>query len=161
MKSNDKIKVSKLLALGVVLSSLTFVAHAQERKTPGERAVEYRQSLYQVLAGNFGPAESMASGKTPFDAAKAQKYSERAAYVAKMLDDAFPPNSNGVGDTYAKPEIWTDTAQFQKLWKAMVDNMQSFSDSVKGGDMALIKAAAEKTGESCKNCHEKFKRKRS
>ena len=161
MKSDHRMKASKLIALGVVLSSLTVVAHAQERRSPGERAVEYRQSLYQVLAGNFGPAEAMASGKAPFDATKAQKYSERAAYVAKMLDDAFPAMSNGVGDTYAKPEIWTDTAEFQKLLKALIDNTQSFADAVKGGDKALIKTAAERTGESCKNCHDKFKRKRS
>jgi len=151
----------RVTALGVLLtaSAVALVAHAEEhRQTPGERAVEYRRGVYTVLAGNFGPVQAMAEGKMPFSAAAALKRAERAAQMAKMTDDAFPADSNGVGRTEAKPEIWKQPEEFQKQLQSLVEKTDALALAAKTGDQAKISATAKETAETCKSCHDKFKR---
>jgi cytochrome c556 len=131
----------------------------EQRESPGERAVEYRQSLMTVLAGNFGPVIAMATGRMPFNAALATKFSDRAAFIATMAPDAFPANSNGAGKTKAKPNIWTDQADFQMHMQQMIDRTAALQTAAKSGDEAGIKTAANAVGESCKGCHDKFRAK--
>jgi len=47
--------------------------------TKGESEVDYRQSLYTVIGGNFHPLGAMAEGKMPFNAADAKVPSSAAA----------------------------------------------------------------------------------
>jgi cytochrome c556 len=144
-------------ALSFVLASSVNAADPQ--KSPGERAVDYRQSIYTVMAGNFGPLNPMSEGKVPFNAVEFTKHAERFAYIAHMLDDAFPANSNGVANTKAKPEIWTNPMEFQRLLQDLWDKSAAVAVAAKTGDMVKIKAAVQDAGTSCKNCHDKFRNK--
>ena len=157
-KTSLKGTVSAALVALVCMVASTATQAQEPHKSPAERAVEYRQSLYTVLAGNFGPVHMMADGKMPFSAPEAAKRSERAAFVAKMLDDAFPPESKGVAHTDAKPNIWTDKEEFQKQMQALVDRTEALSVAAKTGDLAKVKAATEEAAKSCKGCHDKFKK---
>ena len=145
---------------GIALALVAVTASAEEpRKSPGERAVEYRQSVFTVLANNYGPVHMAADGKAPFNAADVQKRSERVAQIAKFLDDAFPDISNGAGQTEAKPEIWKNTADFQKQERLLVERSDALAVAAKTGDQAKVKAAADELGKSCHDCHEQFKKK--
>jgi len=152
---------ARTLLVGAIATAAVVVAADQAfaqgpKMTPGERAVKYRQAVYTVLAGNFGPVNAMATGKAPMNAAELTKRSERVAQIAKFLDEAFPPESNGVGNTDAKPEIWTNNAEFQKQLTALVEKSDALAAAAKTGDAAKIKSAAEETAGTCKSCHEKF-----
>jgi cytochrome c556 len=152
-----RVLVSVALVAGVVAAS---VAYAQEqRQSPGERAVEYRQSLMTVLAGNFAPVLLMATGKMPFNAAAAAKDAQRAAFIATMAPDAFPASSNGAGKTKAKPNIWTDQADFQKHAQELIDRTAALEVAAKSGDVAQIKSAANAAGGACKDCHDQYRAK--
>src|SRR5476649_364630 len=101
-------------ALALFASALALQSSQAATQTKGEAEVDYRQGLYTVIAGNFHPLGAMAEGKMPFNAADAKLRAERIAFLVPMLKEAFPADSNGVGHTSAKPEIWTDTAGFDK-----------------------------------------------
>lgn len=103
-----------LLALGA-----TGVAQAQGSKE-ADAAIKYRKSLYTVLVANFGPLGAMASGKAPFDAAVFKRNSARVAFLAGIAPEVFPEDLEA-GDTKAKPEIWTNKAEFDKLMKDLGD----------------------------------------
>jgi cytochrome c556 len=154
-----KILVTAALVVGVIGVAANRAYAQQQRESPGERAVEYRQSLMTVLAGNFGPVIAMATGRMPFNAALASKSAERAAFIATMAPDAFPANSNGAGKTKAKPNIWTDQADFQKHMQDLLDKTAALQVAAKSGDLAGIKTAANAAGEACKNCHDEFRAK--
>jgi cytochrome c556 len=125
--------------------------------TKGESEVDYRQSLYTVIGGNFHPLGAMAEGKMPFNAADAKVRAERIAFLAPMLKEAFPADSNGVGHTAAKPEIWTDTVEFNKALQALIDRSAALMVAANGGDESKIKAAVQDTGKACKACHDKYR----
>jgi cytochrome c556 len=125
--------------------------------TKGESEVDYRQSLYTVIGGNFHPLGAMAEGKMPFNAADAKVRAERIAFLAPMLKEAFPADSNGVGHTAAKPEIWTDNVEFNKALQALIDRSAALVVAANSGDESKIKAAVQDTGKACKGCHDKYR----
>lgn len=129
------------------------------QKSPGERQVEYRQAVFTVLAGNFGPLGAMAAGKAPFDAAQVQLRAPRVAAMAGMIADAFPESSKGVADTKAKPEIWSDTAKFAAAVKEIQTKTAALATLVasdKTNSAAFQKAVAD-VGGACKGCHDDFR----
>jgi len=130
---------------------------AAGKPSKAEMEVDYRQGLYAVIGGNFGPLGAMAADKAPFNAAEAKLRAERVAYLAPMLKEAFPADSNGVAHTAAKPEIWTDTAGFNQALQALIDKSAALAVVANGGDADKIKAAITETGKTCKGCHDKFK----
>jgi cytochrome c556 len=132
---------------------------AGDKPSKAELEVDYRQGLYTVIGGNFGPLGAMAAGKAPFDAAEAKLRATRVAFLAPILKEAFPADSNGVGHTAAKPEIWTDKAGFEKALQAFIDSSAALSAAANGGDAEKIKAAIGETGKTCKACHDKYKAK--
>jgi cytochrome c556 len=133
------------------------LSQAATEQTKGEAEVDYRQSLYTVIGGNFHPLGAMAEGKMPFNAADAKVRAERIAFLTPMLKEAFPADSNGVGHTHAKPEIWKDTAEFDKALQTLIDRSAALAAAANGGDEAKIKAAIQDTGKACKACHDKFR----
>lgn len=132
---------------------------AGDKPSKAELEVEYRQGLYTVIAGNFGPLGAIAADKAPFDAAEVKLRAGRVAYLAPILKEAFPADSSGVGHTAAKPEIWTDKAGFDKALQAFIDSSAALAAAANGSDVGKIKAAIGETGKTCKACHDKFKAK--
>jgi cytochrome c556 len=128
--------------------------------TPAERAIEYRQALFTLVGGNFGPIGAILQGHAPYNAADVAKHAERVAFLATMADDAFPEISKD-GKTKAKPEIWSNKEGFAKALKAFQDSSANLAALVKqdSTDSAAFKAAAGKVGESCKGCHDDFRAK--
>ena len=153
--------IGRLYALATILATLGLLggraSAAEHKPTKEEREVEYRHSLYHVIAGNFGPIQAMADGKMPWDVAQAAVRAERVAFLAPMLKEAFPPESNGVAHTDAKPEIWPQPQQFAAALQALIDKSATLALVAKGGDTAKIKVAANDTAKTCKDCHDKFR----
>ena len=145
------------IASGVAALACQTAVLAHSHQSKGELAVEYRMSLYTVIAANFAPLADMAEGKIPFNAADAKTRAERVAFITPMLKEAFPPDSNGVAHTAAKPEIWTNPTEFNQALQALIDKSAALPAAAKSGDAAKFNAAVQETGKTCKSCHDKFK----
>jgi len=146
------------LAIPVTLSCALFAtAAAQAQASKGEAAVEYRQSVYEVMAWNFGPMGAMAQGKVPYDAAEFAKRADRVAMVAPMLTEAFPPESRSVRNTKLKPEAWSNRADFDAKLKDLLDRTAALATVAKGGDFEKSKAAFFDAANACKACHDKYR----
>ena len=102
------------------------------------------------------PLANTVRGKTPYVKADFERYANRVAQIAPMLLEGFPAGS-GVGKTEAKPEIWTNWADFQRKMKAFETEAAALATLSKGGDFEKIKVQFSKVGGTCKGCHEKYK----
>jgi cytochrome c556 len=139
-------------------AALASAAHAEGGPpSKGDMAVEYRKSVYEVLAWNFGPMGAMAQGKAPYNAAEFARRAERVAALAPMLTEAFPPESQAVKDTKLKAEAWSNRADFDAKLKDLIDRSAALATVAKGGDFEKSKAAFFDTANACKACHEKYK----
>ena len=151
---------SRSLAVAL-LSTTCLVAgavQAQGAPSKGEQALKFRKSAYQVMAWNFGPLGAMAQGKVPYDAAEFAKRAERVAQVAPMLSEGFPAETRDLPNSKLKPGMWTNRADFDAKMKDLVDRTATLATVAKSGDFARSKAAFFDAANTCKACHDEYKK---
>lgn len=124
--------------------------------SPAERAIEYRQALFTVISGNFGPLGEVMRGQSKLDAAAITKAADRTAFLAGLVGEAFPDVSK-TGHTQAKPEIWTHRADFDKKVTDFVNAANALAVAAKQGNADATKKAIGGVGDACKGCHEDYR----
>jgi len=153
-------RVKTVRALGATLLLLAVTAVQAQTATPAEKAIEYRQAVFKVVAGNFGPLAQSAQGKVELQPAAARQYAERLSEISQFARDAFPDISRE-GKTRAKPEIWSERAEFDKLLKDLTDATKSLAGVTANAAAKPeeFKAAVGAVGNACKGCHDRFREK--
>ncbi|MFO1427328.1 MAG: cytochrome c [Steroidobacteraceae bacterium] len=158
---SSRTPTSKIAALGGALLLAALVAaptaRAQAQDNRNAQAIKYRQSAYTVLVAQFGVMGAMVQGKIPFDAKTFQTRAQRSAFMAQILPELFPAGSDSGAPTKAKPEIWQQTAEFQKLMKDVQDKLAALDKAAAGGTLESVKPAFQAASQACKACHEKYK----
>ena len=144
------------LAILAVAGIVTALPAAAQFAKP-EDAVKYRKAAFTVMAAHFGRVGAMVQGRVPFDAAAAQANLEIANSMAKLPFTAFGPGTD-VGDTRAKPNIWSDNAKFVAAATKMQEEMAKLNTAAKSGNLDQIKAAFGPVGSACKACHDDFRK---
>jgi cytochrome c556 len=168
--NSGSIDVSKRTQIITALTAFTVLgaagaqtppaAPAPAGPTPAERAIEYRQAVYKIVAGNFQPLAQVAQGKADFNADTSRTSATRLAQIAGFVGDAYPDISKE-GKTRALPAIWSNRAEFEALVKDFNAHTKTLSDVVENSSSAgtEFKAAVAAVGNDCKTCHEKFRSK--
>jgi cytochrome c556 len=122
-----------------------------------EDAIKYRKAALTVMAAHFGRVAGMASGKIPFDAKAAADNAEIATAMSKLPFVAFGDGTDK-GETRAKPEIWTERVKFDAAASKMQEEMAKLNAAAKTGSLDAIKTAVGATGQSCKACHDNYRK---
>lgn len=145
------------ITAAAALLSLATSASAQFAKP--EDAVKYRKSAFSVMGTHFGRLGAMANGKVPFDAKAAADNAAVVNTLAKLPWAAFGPGTDKVGDTKAKPEIWTEQAKYKEGGDKLVAEAAKLEAAAKTGNLDALKTAFAATAETCKSCHDSFRNK--
>lgn len=157
----------KRTAIALVLfSSLTVgpvvIAQGPPSGGPGGRpddTVEFRQGIYKVIGWYNHALGDMVKGDAPYDKDTFARGATIIATLSKAAPDAFPPGSD-VGDTRAKPEIWSDPAKFKTAMENFQKEAAKLAETAQTGDVGAIKSQFGNLGKACKACHDDFRKKR-
>jgi len=149
--------LSSLSACAAVLAGAALATPASAQFAKPEDAIKYRKSAMFIENTHLGRLFAMANGKVPFDAKVAADNAEILAAVSKWQFTGFVEGSDK-GDTKAKPEIWTEAAKFQEASRKSQDAVEKLAAAVKTGNLDAIKAAVGPVGQSCKGCHDTFRK---
>lgn len=149
----------RVLMAMALLAALTAALAQEKPPSKAEQAIKYRQSVYKVILWNFGPVAAMAQGKIPYDAAEFARRAERVATMAPMLLEGYPEGTASEPGikTRARPEIWENKAEFEKLMHDMENKTAALATVAREGDFDKSKAAFGDAAGACKACHEKFR----
>jgi len=142
-----------LVASAVALAGSS-VASAQDARAAQQ--VKLRQSAYTVLGAQMGLMAAQASGRAPYEANTYRIAAERAAFIANYVPELFPTGSI-TPSSKAKPELWQQQVEFQRLMRDMQSKTATLATTARGGDLEAIKPAFGAVGASCKACHDKYK----
>lgn len=136
-------------AAGATLS-LSLAAVASGAGNP----VLERQAVMKHIAGAMKEGSGLASGRTPWDGAKAKATMADIAADAAKARTLFPAGSDQ-GKTDALPKIWQDKADFDKRFTEL-----AAAAKVAGGasDAAAFKAGFMKVGANCTSCHNVYRK---
>lgn len=150
-----KIAATSLLAAAVL--TLAMPASAQFAKA--EDAIKYRQSALTVLGTHFARLGAMANGKAPYDAAQAAADADVVLVASRLPWHAFGDGTDKGRETAARPEIWKEQAKFKERGDAMQAQVaDKLVPAAKSGNLDQLKAAFGPTAQSCKACHDDFRR---
>ena len=148
-------KMLASFALAVAAIGLSAPAAAQFQKP--EDAVKYRKAAFTVMGAHFGRIGAMASGKVPFDAKVAADNAAIVETMSKLPYAGFVPGTDK-GDTRALPAIWTEQVKFNAAAEKMQGEVSKLAAAAKTGNLDAVKTAFGAAGQSCKACHDDFRK---
>jgi cytochrome c556 len=133
----------------IAASSFAFAA--------ADDTIKERQACMKSNGGIMGVAVPMMKGEKPYDNAALQEaIAKMEAACANWANFWGADTQTGTAvETFAKPEIWTDTAGFEAAGGKSYTAMQALKATT---DEASFKAAFPAVGAGCQGCHEKFRR---
>ncbi len=150
-----KTRIALSLTLSLLLS-MASVVHAQDRKS--EQSIKHRRAAFTVMSTYFSRLLQTVEGDRPFDANLVRADARLVATLSRLPWEGFAPGSER-GDTKAKEEIWFEEERFKKLIADLETNTSSLASAAETGDLPKLKAAFEKTRDTCNTCHKEFRKK--
>lgn len=148
-------KVPATLAISLALSSMALPAMAQFQKP--EDAVKYRKAAFTVMGSHFSRIGAMANGRVPFDATVAAENAAIVQAMSKLPFTAFGPGTDK-GDTRAQPKIWSEQPRFNEAAEKMQAEVDKLATATRTGNLDSVKTAFGAAGQSCKACHDNYRR---
>jgi cytochrome c556 len=88
-----------------------------------------------------------------------QRHAAQIAQFAPQVPSLFPAGTGPETGhrTRAKAEIWSDSQTFRQRAEAFNTEATRFNQAAQSGDIAAVRAALPGLGDSCKNCHDRFR----
>jgi cytochrome c556 len=130
-------------------------ATAQFKST--DDAIGYRQGALAVMGNHFGRIGAIVSGKAPFDARSAQVNADLVVTLAHLPWSAFIDGSDK-GDTNARPEVWSQADRFRAASQKFEAATVKLAAAAKSGKPDELKVAFNATADTCKSCHDDFRK---
>ena len=143
----------RTLAASIILIAAS-PAFAQFQKA--EDAIKYRQSVYSVMGTHFGRIGAVVKGEVPYNKEDVAKNAAIVATLSTLPWQAFGPGTEG---GKAQPAIWTEAAKFKAGSEKMQTAVAELNQAAQSGNLDNIKKAFSATGQTCKACHDDFRKK--
>jgi cytochrome c556 len=149
--------MKSLLVVVAAITGLAAAMPAAAQFQKPEDAIKYRKAAFTVMAAHFSRIGAMAAGRVPFDAAAAASNADIVATMSKLPFAGFIDGTSA-GDTRAKPEIWTNRAKFDAGATKMQEELAKLNAAAKSGNFEAVKTAFGAAGQTCKACHDDFRK---
>ena len=139
----------------VLCTTCALPASAQQKP---DVLVKQRQSAMVLIGKYFGPMNSMAQGKTPYDANVVQRNVGYLDALSRMPWDGFTPATKEV-KSRALPAVFEDTAKFKQAQDRLTGEVAKLVEVSKKGDESAVKSQIAVVGKACGACHDDFREK--
>lgn len=143
----------RILATSIALITAS-PAFAQFQKA--EDAIKYRQSTFSVMATHFSRIGAVVKGEVPYNKEDVAKNAAIVATLSTLPWQAFGPGTEG---GKAQPVIWAEAAKFKAGSEKMQAAVAELNQAAQSGNLESIKKAFSATGQTCKACHDDFRKK--
>ncbi|MGB0921641.1 MAG: c-type cytochrome [Alphaproteobacteria bacterium] len=154
----SKQKMLKLVGAGLVTAGIAFSAIAHEGHQR-DGVVGVRTADMKDMGGAMKHLGGVAKGDE-FSAASpaaAARIHEVANAMAEQFPEGSGPGGEGIGETRAKPEIWSDPEGFAAEIEKLKAGADSIVAAVTAQDRAALGAAMQQTGGACGSCHKAYR----
>lgn len=157
----NTIRKAMMLALGLSLLAGPLAADepgGDEALKQARKAAKRREAVMYLLGWSAGPMGAMVKEQAPYDPMVFEKQAGRLADLSRMVEDLYRADLRKFDlGTEAKPEIWDDYAEFERLAAELVDSARALAQGAAGRDLAAARQAFVAVADDCKACHEKFR----
>ena len=147
------------LALAISTAAVASTVSAQAIGK-AEDQIRWRQSAYQTMGWSMGRIKANLDGTFNKDQVVQAANVIQAIANSGMgaLYQAGTDSGKGWRETNVKPEFFKQQDEVKKLAMAYNKEANELAKVAATGDAAAVKTQFGKMGESCKACHEKFRK---
>ena len=147
-------RIISALALGGSLLLLAGGTVAWTQSSPAQM-VEQRQELMKSLFPSYYRDMAQVVRGQSNDLAGVATKASQASDALKKAAVLFPQGSGreAVPKTRAKPEVWTQRAEFEAAMTKLVAETDAIGAAAKSGNLDAVKAQWLKVAEACGACH--------
>lgn len=121
-----------------------------------EAVIDYRQGVMRAIGGNVASTAAIVVDGADFR----DNLITHVRYIADMTRDipALFPEGSDFGETGALPSVWEEPEKFAERSQENHDAALALVEAVEQGDDDAIAAGFRNLGQSCRSCHEDFRR---
>jgi len=149
-------KVLGWAVCGAVLIGMVGVAYAQFAK-PGD-AIRYRQAVMTLMGAHFGRIAAVVKGKKPYVKQDVMQNAELVDTLVKLPWDAFLTPGSAHGKTHMRPDVLREKAAFKEMAAKAELEADKLVQASQTGSLDALKSQLGTMAQSCKACHEKFRK---
>ena len=121
---------------------------------PAQIVKERQDAMEKNWTGYYRDIAQTLRSNSP-DLALVAAKADGASEHVKKFKDLFPPGTgrDAVPKSRAKPEVWTQRAEFEAALKALIDTTDTLAADAKKGDIEKVKLDWTATAKACGACH--------
>ncbi len=123
-----------------------------------EDAITYRKSVMQVIKKHFGSMAGVVKGEMPFEKTAFSDNAKVVAMMSKLPWEASLVPGSAEGNTTLKENALKDAEGFMAAAKRFEEASQKLVAAAEGGDMGAIKKQFGATAQTCKACHQPYRK---
>ncbi len=152
---NTKYRFTLLLGIGICAGASPAIADEDFDPQP---VIEGRQSALRDIGAAFKGITDELKKASP-SLASVRQNARQIDELSRQQNLWFPAGTGPESDieTAAKPEIWTQRAEFKAQQGAFGHEAAKLAKVAAGDDVAAIKTQWQALGKTCKGCHQKFR----
>ena len=140
----------------ILLTLISSVAIAQDPKS--EQLIKHRRAAFTLMSSYFSRILNVVDGEVDYDKSSVVQNAKNVEMLSKLPWIGFAPGTE-FGDTRAKPEIWFEEDEFEKLALDMQNKVHTLRVTAETGDAGQVKVAFITARKSCGACHDRFRKK--
>lgn len=126
--------------------------------THPDQPVTKRRAVFKDMVRTLEPMGMVARERKDYQATEFLASALALQQLATRPWPLFTADSN-YPPTHARPEVWTQAADFQLAQHTFTGRVDALVQAAQGQDLARIRAAVNDVQQSCKACHDSFRRK--
>jgi cytochrome c556 len=140
----------------ILCTLLSTVAIAQDPKS--EQMIKHRRAAFTLMSSYFSRILNVVDGEVDYDKSNVVQNAKTVEMLSKLPWIGFAPGTE-FGDTRAKPEIWLEEDEFEKLAVDMQNKVRALRVTAETGDAGQVKVAFVTARKSCGACHDHYRKK--
>ncbi len=136
--------------------TLTLAAPAMAQFAKPEDAIKYRQSAFALMGAHMGRLAAVVKGEVPYNKEDVARNAAIISTLSSLPWQAFSPGTEG---GKAEPAIWKESAKFKSASDRMQAAVAELNTAAQSGNPENLKKALGATSQTCKACHDDFRKK--
>ncbi len=136
--------------------ALTLAAPAMAQFAKPEDAIKYRQSAFALMGAHMGRLAAVVKGEVPYNKEDVARNAAIISTLSSLPWQAFSPGTEG---GKAEPAIWKESAKFKTASDRMQAAVAELNTAAQSGNPENLKKALGATSQTCKACHDDFRKK--
>jgi cytochrome c556 len=152
----------KLLTASLSLLAATVALTGCSQEPPDnhpDQPVTKRRAVFREFTRTLEPMGLVARDRQTYNAAS---FLEQAQALKKLSVQPWPlfTADSNYPPTKAHPKVWQEADAFKQAQQQFQLSVEELAQVAAGTDLDRIKASVNKVQQSCKNCHDTFRKER-